>query len=267
MENDPLKPIRQPADGHTPQNRFACLPDRQAHAGHTPAPELILIDKPKGITSFDVIRVLRKQLGVKKMGHAGTLDPLATGLILIGIGKGTKKLHNLSGLPKTYEVEILLGKKTTTGDMEGDVLEEEETNEIKEEVLLPTLKKLVGILKLPVPAYSAVKQGGVPLYKKVRIGKKVTPPMREMRVFDVRLVRHSRQRPSGQDKVKKDYIVTVEMDVASGVYVRSVAEEFGRILNIPATVKELRRTKIENFDVKDAQKLKYDKKDIKKRIF
>ncbi len=218
-------------------------------------PELILIDKPKGITSFDVIRILRKQLGIKKMGHAGTLDPLATGLLLIGVNKGTKKLQDLVGLPKTYYVEILFGRKTTTGDMEGDIVEEKEVGEIKEEILQLALQKLIGILKLQVPIYSAVKRGGVPLYKKARQGKKVIAPVREMQIFDVRLVRHN--------KDEKGYVAVVEMDVASGVYVRSVVEEFGRILNIPATVKELRRTKIGDFDVKDAQKLEYDKKDIK----
>ena len=221
-------------------------------------PELILIDKPKGITSFDVIRILRKQLGVKKLGHtlkppklghAGTLDPLATGLLLIGVGKGTKKLHDLVGLPKTYYVEILLGIKTTTGDMEGDILEEEKVASIEEKKLQSALQKIIGTLKLPVPIYSAVKQGGVPLYKKARQGKKVITPVREMQVFDVRLIKHWR------NKNMEGYIVAVEMDVASGVYVRSVAEEFGRILNMPATVKELRRTKIGDFDVKDAQKL------------
>src|SRR3989344_4160470 len=91
-----------------------------------PTDRIILIDKPRGLSSFDVIRVLRKKLGIHKMGHAGTLDPLASGLLLIGIEEGTKKLKDLIGLPKTYEVEILLGKKTETGDREGKVIEEAE---------------------------------------------------------------------------------------------------------------------------------------------
>ena len=144
-------------------------------------------------------------------------------------------------------MEIRLGRRTTTGDMEGGVLEEKEVGELREEILQSALQKLIGILKLPVPIYSAVKQKGVPLYKKARQGKKVILPMREMQVFDARLVRHNRD--------EKGYVVAVEMDVASGVYVRSVVEEFGKILDIPATVKELRRTKIGDFDVKDAQQL------------
>ncbi|KKW12680.1 MAG: tRNA pseudouridine synthase B, partial [Parcubacteria group bacterium GW2011_GWA2_49_9] len=84
---------------------------------------VLLIDKPKGITSFDCIRILRKELGIRKMGHAGTLDPMATGLMIIGVGDGTKKLHEFLKLDKTYEAEILLGIRTDTGDVTGNVVE------------------------------------------------------------------------------------------------------------------------------------------------
>ncbi|MCK5095871.1 MAG: tRNA pseudouridine(55) synthase TruB [Candidatus Pacebacteria bacterium] len=207
--------------------------------------DIILIDKPKGISSFDVIRVLRKKLGVRKMGHAGTLDPLATGLMIIGVGSGTKKLHKLIGLDKTYRVEVLLGKKTTTGDLEGEILEEKQVGDIDEEVLQKAAQKIVGVLRLPVPIYSAIKQGGVPLYKKARSGKKIIVPVRDMEVFDVRFVEFQ----------KDKHVVVLEMDVASGVYVRSVAEEFGRLFDLPTTVKELRRTKIGDFAVEDAMKI------------
>ncbi len=218
---------------------------------------VILIDKPKGISSFDVIRALRKKLGVRKMGHAGTLDPLASGLMLVGVGAGTKKLHELVGLPKTYYVDILLGKRTTTGDMEGEVLDEKEVGNITTEDVQEVAKKLVGVLRLPVPVYSAMKQGGMPLYKKVRQGKKIIIPIRDMQVFEVRFMSYE----------KKKHVVSLEMDVDSGVYVRSVAEELGRLLNVPAVVKELRRTKIGDFSVEQAQTLSYEKSNIKKRFF
>jgi len=227
-------------------------------------PELLLIDKPKGITSFDVIRILRKQFGIKKsshilkapkIGHAGTLDPLATGLLLVGVGKGTKKLQDLVGLPKTYNVQILFGKKTATGDMEGKVLEQKDNIEIEDEDLRVALQKLIGKLKIPVPVYSAIKKDGIPLYKKARKGEEVIAPVREMEIFDVRLLQ--------QNKNREEYVITVEMDVASGVYVRSVVEELGRILNLPATVKELRRTKIGDFDIKDAKLLDFNREDFK----
>ena len=88
--------------------------------------EIVLIDKPKGPTSFDMVSRLRRKLGIRKIGHAGTLDPLASGLLILGVGKGTKKLADLIKLPKTYEAEILLGVSTDTGDLEGKVLKEQE---------------------------------------------------------------------------------------------------------------------------------------------
>ena len=119
---------------------------------------ILLIDKPKGITSFDVIRALRKKLGMIKMGHAGTLDPLATGLMLVGVGEGTKELGGLLGLPKTYEAEVLLGVKTETGDLEGATMEETAVSEINEGEVKKVLAGMVGTLLLPVPKYSAVKR-------------------------------------------------------------------------------------------------------------
>jgi len=211
-----------------------------------PSETLLLVDKPKGISSYDVIRILQRELGKKKMGHAGTLDPLASGLMIIGIESGTKKLSELIGLNKTYVVEILLGTKTSTGDLDGGVIESKEVGEISEDTLRDTTQKIVGVLRLPVPAFSAVKQGGVPLYKKARAGKKIIIPIRDMEVLAVRFLEYNH----------KEKIVKLEMDVASGVYVRSVAEKFGELLDLPATVYELRRTKVGEFSVEDARQLR-----------
>jgi len=207
----------------------------------------LLIDKPRGITSFDVIRVLRKKLGIRKLGHAGTLDPLATGLMLIGVGEGTKKLTELIGLPKTYEAEILLGIKTDTGDLEGKVLKEKEITTIDRSNLKGVLDSMKGVLKLPVPAYSAIKRGGEPLYKKARRGEKVETPIKEMEVREIALLE------AFPDDSR--YVLKVRMDVSSGTYVRSVAEEIGRRLGVPATVRALRRTRIGEYCVKDATRL------------
>ena len=103
--------------------------------------KLFLIDKPKGVTSFWVIKVLRQKLGIKKIGHAGTLDPLASGLMLVGVGTGTKALHDLIKLPKVYEVVVLLGIKTSTGDMEGEILERKEVADITNERVEEALKR------------------------------------------------------------------------------------------------------------------------------
>lgn len=209
--------------------------------------DILLIDKPKGITSFDVIRQLRKKLNIKKMGHAGTLDPLASGLMIIGVEDGTKKLNEYIKLPKTYVAEILVGEKRSTGDMEGKVLESVKVERLKNTDVKETLKEMVVVLRLPVPIYSAIKVGGKRLYKEVRKGRKVITPLRDMETKNAQLL-----------SIKKDgdhYIIGVEFDVGSGTYIRSLAEELGRRLGYPATIKELRRTRIGGFTIEDAEAL------------
>ena len=207
-------------------------------------PEILLIDKPKGITSFDVIRILRKKLGVRKMGHSGTLDPLASGLLVLGIGTGTKKLAEFIKLDKVYEAYVLLGKQTATGDMEGKILREIKTPDFSEEEINEVLEKIVGVIKLPVPAYSAIKKEGVTLYSIARAGGTVEVPIKEMFVYWVKLLGHSRE--------GDNYILHIELKVKSGTYIRSISEEIGRLLNIPATIKDLRRLSVGDFLVKEA---------------
>lgn len=211
--------------------------------------EIILIDKPKGITSFDVIRRLRKKLKIRKMGHSGTLDPLATGLLIIGIKKGTKKLKNLIGLNKIYETSILLGKQTTTGDLEGKTIKEQKVNKININKVKQVLKEITGKINIPVPVFSAIKVNGTPLYKIAR--KKgyqaVNPPKKEMEIFYIKLKNHH--------KNGDYYVLELEIKVSSGTYIRSIAEEIGRRLDLPATVKELRRTQIGEYKIEDAIKI------------
>lgn len=209
--------------------------------------EIILIDKPKGITSFDVIRALRKKLGIKKMGHAGTLDPLASGLLIIGVEKGTKKLEEYLGLPKTYVMEVLLGKRTETGDLEGKVLEEKEVGEINLPQVKKVLEEMVGEIELVLPIYSAIKVKGQPLYKYARKGIEIEPPKRKTKIFKLNLLNNF------QDE--KFWVLEIEMDSEKGTYARSVGEEIGRRLGLPATLRNLRRTKIGSFDVSEAKKL------------
>ncbi len=204
----------------------------------------ILIDKPKGITSYDVIRILRKRLGVKKMGHSGTLDPMATGLMIIGLGYGTKKLKDFIKLPKTYEAEVLLGISTTTGDMEGEVLEKKSLMSLNINEVEEVIKSLKGKLLLKVPSYSAVKVKGKRLYKLARAGKIVETPEREMIVLKIAL--------NGCIKDQDHYVVKFTLRVTSGTYIRSIAEEIGRRLHIPATLRGLRRTSIGDYRLTDA---------------
>ncbi len=209
--------------------------------------KILLIDKPKGLTSFDVIRVLRRKLGVRKMGHSGTLDPLATGLMLVGVGEGTKKLQSLIRLPKTYEASVLLGVRTATGDLEGEVLESKKIRDLDCDEVKNVILGLEGKIELRVPAYSAVKVGGIRLYKLARSGEKFLPPMREMEIL----------KSEFKDCFKEgdNYIVKTTLEVSSGAYIRSIAEEIGRRLGLPAVLGDLRRTAIGKYNVKDANKL------------
>src|SRR3989344_1227832 len=209
--------------------------------------EIVLIDKPKGPTSFDMVSRLRRKLGIRKIGHAGTLDPLASGLLILGVGKGTKKLADLIKLPKTYEAEILLGVSTDTGDLEGKVLKEQEIETLDIKEVKRVIKGLVGKLLLKVPAYSAIKVKGERLYKIAREGRKIDLPEKEMEVTKAVF--------KSCLKSEKHYVLKVVLDVKSGTYVRSLAEEIGWRLTVPATLKNLKRTKIGRFNLKDAEKI------------
>lgn len=208
---------------------------------------ILLIDKPVGITSFDVIRRLRKKLNIKKMGHAGTLDPLASGLMIIGVNEGTKRLNEYLKLDKEYVTDVLLGKRTKTGDLEGEVVAEKEVGVVTEEEVIDSLSSMVGTLTLPVSAYSAIKQSGVPLYKKARALEKSGQaidfelPMREMKVYEAELLDMS------------DKMIRIRFKVGSGTYIRSLGEELGRLLGYPATLASLRRTKVGEFRVEEAE--------------
>lgn len=222
--------------------------------------EILLIDKPKGITSFDVIRRVRKQIGIKKIGHAGTLDPLATGLMILGVGPGTKKLTELIKLDKEYSAEILIGESRTTGDMEGEVIESVTEVKLDPAQILVAVSSLVGSVTLPVSAYSAIKKDGIPMYKRARaaeeIGEKVTDvPVRTMRVDRATVSNIEVVFADSTMTVISRVVVTAHFAVGSGTYIRSLAEELGRRLDYPATLANLRRTKVGLFDLEDAKKI------------
>jgi tRNA pseudouridine55 synthase len=220
-------------------------------------PELLLIDKPKGMSSFTVIRVLRRKTGVRKMGHAGTLDPLATGLMLIGVEKGTKKLTGLVGLDKEYIAHIWLGERRSTSDMEGEVLETKDyADDVSEAKVCEALASLVGEVELPVSAYSAIKKDGVPMYKRARKaaekGELVEEvPLRLMKVFEAELLGMQVVTPEGNKRLELE----VRFKVGSGTYIRSLTEELGTRLDYPAVMSDLRRTKVGEYRIEDAKQL------------
>jgi tRNA pseudouridine55 synthase len=206
--------------------------------------KILLVNKPKGITSFDVIRKLRKKMGIKKMGHAGTLDPLASGLMIIGYEEGTKKLNEYLKLDKSYIADILLGTETDTGDMEGKVTKQATVYFVEDDYIKDLMNAFNGGFELLPPKYSAIKKDGKALYKYARSGEDVLIEPRKMTVYKSQFL--------GSDKVPEGFILRVSFDVASGVYIRSLVTKIGELLGVPATLYDLQRTKIGKWELKKA---------------
>ncbi len=208
------------------------------HAG------MLLTDKPTGWTSHDVVAVLRKRFPKgTKVGHAGTLDPLATGLLVVLVGPCTKLQARLQGLDKTYSGTIRLGVKTDTGDVTGKTLEEKPLPSLDLKTLQKALDGLHGEVSAPAPAYSAVKHEGRPLYAYARAGDPVpvkarTAVVRSWKALDW-------QAPE----------LTHRMDVSSGSYVRTLAEVLGEKLGCGGTVSTLRRETVGPLRLEDARPL------------
>lgn len=207
-----------------------------------PTNELILVNKPKGITSFDVIRVLRKILKVKKMGHAGTLDPNATGLMLIGVGGGTKNLANLILNDKAYKATILLGTKTDSGDIDGKITEQKDLSslDLSQNQAQNIVLKLLGENEYTVSNYSAIKIDGKKLYELARAGIEIEPVKRTMQVYKI------------TDILYTHPYIYATFYVAKGTYIRSLAEKIGELLNIPTTLYDLQRISIGEYKLEDA---------------
>jgi len=205
---------------------------------------LVLFDKPQGWTSHDAVDAFRRTLPKEtKVGHCGTLDPLATGLLILLVGACTRLQSRLQGLDKVYSGAIRLGVKTDTGDITGKVLEEKPVPEL----VLADIQKIFdsqhGVLEMAAPAYSAVKHKGVPLYKYARKGIAVPEKPRTCTVRQWQALSYA----------KPD--VEHRLSCSSGTYVRSLAERLGEKLGCGGTMLTLRRESIAAFDVKDAMTL------------
>ncbi|MBN2570771.1 MAG: tRNA pseudouridine(55) synthase TruB, partial [Ignavibacteriales bacterium] len=193
----------------------------------TPAGDAILMDKEIGWTSFDVIRVLRKILNTRKIGHAGTLDPNATGLLIICTGKQTKKISEFQNLGKTYTGVITLGARTETYDTESDFIEQKGYEGINEEHIESVRNTFIGKISQRPPMYSAVKHKGKPLYKYARKGIEIERIEREVIVnsFDIKKI----DLPD----------LYFEIECSKGTYIRTLADDFGNKLGCGAYLKEL----------------------------
>jgi len=200
---------------------------------------VILINKSKNKTSRDMVNELNHIFDMKKIGHTGTLDPLATGVLVMCLGKYTKLVEELSSLEKEYIAKIKVGLKTDTLDITGNILEERDCEFFKEDVQ-NVINALKGKLIQTIPIYSAKKINGKKLYEYARSGKKVELPKNEIEIFNIELL-----------EVSKDSI-TFKALVSKGTYIRSLIEQICDKLNIIGTMSELTRTKQGKFSLEDA---------------
>jgi tRNA pseudouridine55 synthase len=206
------------------------------------APEGVwLIDKPGGMTSHDAVAALRRALGTRKVGHAGTLDPMATGLLVMGVGRATRLLRFLGDLPKTYEGAFVLGVRTDTLDADGSVTATADASGVRDADLRAAVAAKLGASAQRPPAYSAVKVGGRKLYEAARAGEDLQA--------EARIVRVDRFEVTG----RRGDEVRFECEVSSGTYVRVLAADVGDALGVGAHLTALRRTAIGRFDVADAR--------------
>lgn len=201
---------------------------------------VLLIDKAPGMTSHDVVAIARKTLNLKKIGHCGTLDPMATGLLILVIGKGTKLQDLLMAEDKTYEGTLTLGISTSSQDKEGDIIKEVEVPPLATERIESTFGSYTGNFEQIPPMVSAIKQNGVPLYKLARKGQEVKRDPRPVTVMNYKISRI--------ESPEIDFMV----QCSKGFYVRTYAHDIGQDLGCGAHLSSLRRTESGRFDLSRA---------------
>ena len=211
--------------------------------------KMILVDKPLHWTSFDVVKYVRKSLISKfkikriKVGHAGTLDPLATGLLVICIGKQTKEISKYQNLTKTYTGKFKLGETTPSYDAETEVNQTFKYEHVKEIDIINLSQKFTGKLMQKPPIFSAIKKNGKRLYEYARENKKIEIQEREINVHEFEIIEFS------------DPYIEFKINCSKGTYIRSIANDFGKKLNSGSYLSELRRINIGEFSVLNALKI------------
>lgn len=202
---------------------------------------IIIIDKPKDITSQGVVSKIKRILNVKKVGHTGTLDPLATGVLPILVGDATKLSKYLIEHDKIYIAKVVLGERRTTGDLEGEVVETKDTDisKIKKEEIEEVLKSFLGESKQVPSIYSAIKVNGKKLYEYAREGKEVEVPERTIFIKNIRLLNIDND----------DNSFEYEVEVSKGTYIRTLSEDIAKKLGTVGYLSNLRRIKVDKFDI------------------
>ncbi len=201
---------------------------------------VILIDKPKGWTSFDVVNKIKKTFRIKKVGHAGTLDPMATGLLIICTGKKTKEINSFVGLDKRYTGSIKLGESTPSYDTETEVIERKPFDHVTESMIRDAAASVTGSIEQVPPMYSAIKKNGKPLYKLARKGIEVSRETRPVTIHEFDIT-----------TIDVPY-VSFRIRCSKGTYIRTIAHDMGVKLNTGGHLTSLQRTGVGMFSVDDA---------------
>lgn len=204
---------------------------------------ILIIDKPAGITSHDVVAKVRRALKTKRVGHTGTLDPLATGVLVVCVEKATKLVNYLTCDEKTYEVEMKFGIKTDTGDITGKIIDEYTNYDIDMNKIKRTLDKFIGKQEQIPPMYSAIKVNGKKLYELAREGIEIEREARKIEIFEIKNIEW------------KDETLKYTVHCSKGTYIRSLCEDIAGELGTIGTMTNLRRIQSGEFQVKDAIKI------------
>lgn len=204
---------------------------------------LVVVDKPGGMTSHDVVARVRRALGTRKVGHAGTLDPMATGVLVLGVNRATRLLGHLMLTEKGYDATIRLGASTTTDDAEGEVVATAATDHLTEAQVRKALAAFVGEIDQKPTAVSAIKVDGKRAYQRVREGEDVDLPARRVTIHDLEVLE-----VRGSD-------VDISVRCSSGTYVRAIARDVGAVLGVGGHLVALRRTAVGPFDLSVARTL------------
>ncbi len=208
---------------------------------------LVIVDNPAGMTSHDVVARVRRLAGTRKVGHAGTLDPMATGVLVVGVNRATRLLGHLLLTDKAYDATILLGASTTTDDAEGEVLETTSTDAVTEEAVRSGLAVMVGEIDQVPSAVSAIKVDGKRAYERVRAGEQVELAARRVRISAIEVTRVAR----GTAGIEVD----VSVACSSGTYIRAIARDLGQALGVGGHLTALRRTAVGSFGIDSARTL------------
>ncbi len=212
---------------------------------------LLIVDKPAGWTSHDVVARCRRLCGTRKVGHAGTLDPMATGVLVLGVNRATRLLTFLVGCDKAYTATIRLGQSTITDDAEGEITESHDVSGLTAEAVERGVAALTGRIAQVPSAVSAIKVDGQRSYARVRAGQDVVLPARKVTVSRFDILDHRTKKVHGQQVWDLDVLV----EVSSGTYIRALARDLGAALGVGGHLTALRRTRVGRFGLDDAQTL------------